>query len=618
MKKYFTKILAIAAMLLSGAWNVNGQTETIIFHETFNNMTTTNTTGNGLVSGNTDETGYVVGGGGSAMKCSIDGTMDLTGGRFATKNLDLTGDVKLYVTYKLGSATTKKFQITIDVSGTSGVGGILNEGGADSPTDFTTKQFTITTGTTASYIHFRTESSHTIILDEIKITKVISSPIISSFTAAGVSATINDEAGTITAELPYGTNLTSITPNIELGGSAISYTPTGAQDFSNSSTTPVTYTASDGTNTKNYAVTLTAKASASTDATLSDLKVDGTTVTGFVSSTLTYDVILPYGSANPVVTAVKNDPVASDPVITNVTSLPGSATVVVTAQAGNSQTYTINFTVAAALKELTELIFSNSFNAFIVGETVRAYYMTGEAKPSLQSYQASAGATVAISADGTKVVVTGADNTTRELALTLESVTPFTGTTPITFDGNETWIKTGYAFYADKGWAFAKAVEEETNKRISEGKSRIYFFVGSYSKLTFTSGTVKRNIKVFVNGTELATPTETAASGSTFDIDLSGASNYMVGIYSNQTSGDGGMTALTTTPQTITSVKQTQELGISFDGKTIRNPNGVSLHVFDVAGRLVHASHTDIEMNNNQKGIYIVKSGADAMKICVK
>jgi len=25
MKKYFTKILAIAAMLLSGAWNVNGQ-----------------------------------------------------------------------------------------------------------------------------------------------------------------------------------------------------------------------------------------------------------------------------------------------------------------------------------------------------------------------------------------------------------------------------------------------------------------------------------------------------------------------------------------------------------------------------------------------------------------
>jgi hypothetical protein len=471
------------------------------------------------------------------------------------------------------------------------------------------------TGTTASYIHFRTESSHTIILDEIKITKMVySTPMITSFTAGSTSATINQETKTITAELPYGTDLTSITPNIELGGSATSYLPTGAQNFSGG---PVNYKAIHGTDTTTYAVTLTAKASASTDATLSDLKVDGTTVTGFVSSTLTYDVILPYGSANPVVTAVKNDPVASDPVITNVTSLPGSATVVVTAQAGNSQTYTINFTVAAALKELTELIFSNSFNAFIVGETVRAYYMAGEAKPSLQSYQASAGATVAISADGTKVVVTGADNTTRELALTLESVTPFTGTTPITFDGNETWIKTGYAFYADKGWAFAKAVEEETNKRISEGKSRIYFFVGSYSKLTFTSGTVKRNIKVFVNGTELATPTETAASNSTFDIDLSGASNYMVGIYSNQTSGDGGMTALTTTPQTITSAKQTQELGISFDGKTIRNPNGVSLHVFDIAGRLVHASHTDIEMNN-QKGIYIVKSGADAMKICVK
>ena len=31
MKKYFTKILAIAAMLLIGAWSVNGQTETIYF-----------------------------------------------------------------------------------------------------------------------------------------------------------------------------------------------------------------------------------------------------------------------------------------------------------------------------------------------------------------------------------------------------------------------------------------------------------------------------------------------------------------------------------------------------------------------------------------------------------
>ncbi|MGC3978052.1 MAG: hypothetical protein QM751_07360 [Paludibacteraceae bacterium] len=92
-------------------------------------------------------------------------------GRFATKNLDLSGEVKLYITYKLSGSTTKKFQMDIDKTGTSGMGGILNEAGGDSPTIFATKTFTITTGTASSYIHFRTESSHTIVIDEIKITK---------------------------------------------------------------------------------------------------------------------------------------------------------------------------------------------------------------------------------------------------------------------------------------------------------------------------------------------------------------------------------------------------------------------------------------------------------------
>jgi len=44
--------------------------------------------------------------------------------------------------------------------------------------------------------------------------------MISSFKVGDISATINQEAKTISAELIYGTDLTSITPNITLGGSA--------------------------------------------------------------------------------------------------------------------------------------------------------------------------------------------------------------------------------------------------------------------------------------------------------------------------------------------------------------------------------------------------------------
>ena len=97
-------------LLVAGIISTNAQVEVTLFQETFNKMTTTNTTGNGLTGGNADETGYVVGGGGSTMLCSENGTMNITGGRFATKNLDLSGNnVKLYVTYKLIGGTTKRF-----------------------------------------------------------------------------------------------------------------------------------------------------------------------------------------------------------------------------------------------------------------------------------------------------------------------------------------------------------------------------------------------------------------------------------------------------------------------------------------------------------------------------
>ncbi|MDR0833496.1 MAG: hypothetical protein LBN93_04825 [Candidatus Symbiothrix sp.] len=143
-----------------------------VFLETFNRLTPENATGNALTGGLTDETGYVVGGGGSDMKSSIAESMDLNGGRFATKNLDLTGeDVTLHVTYKVIGEAGKKFQIDIDKSGSSGLGGLLNEAGSAGPAELTTKSFPLTSGTTSSYIHFRTESSGIVVIDEIKITR---------------------------------------------------------------------------------------------------------------------------------------------------------------------------------------------------------------------------------------------------------------------------------------------------------------------------------------------------------------------------------------------------------------------------------------------------------------
>ncbi len=87
---------------------------------------------------------------------------------------------------------------------------------------------------------------------------------------------------------------------------------------------------------------------ASDDAALSDLQVDGATVAGFDPATLDYTVELPYGTTDvPAVTADANDANASA-VVNAAASLPGTTTVVVTAEDGTTtRTYSVAFTLAA-------------------------------------------------------------------------------------------------------------------------------------------------------------------------------------------------------------------------------------------------------------------------------
>jgi hypothetical protein len=77
--------------------------------------------------------------------------------------------------------------------------------------------------------------------------------------------------------------------------------------------------------------------------------IDGETIEGFAPDTLTYNVELPYGTTEiPEVTATANDSKAKVE-ITQASSLPGTAKLVVTAEDGiTKKTYIINFTVESA------------------------------------------------------------------------------------------------------------------------------------------------------------------------------------------------------------------------------------------------------------------------------
>ncbi len=113
-----------------------------------------------------------------------------------------------------------------------------------------------------------------------------------------------------------------------------------------------------------------------TDATLSDLKVDGTTIPGFSPSMLNYTMELPEGTTQvPVVTAITNDPEASH-IVNNATALPGTTEVVVTSSNGNVvKTYTVAFTVGGSTT-VSEYCETEVFHFGNPAEVASAIYLT--------------------------------------------------------------------------------------------------------------------------------------------------------------------------------------------------------------------------------------------------
>jgi hypothetical protein len=288
---------------------------------------------------------------------------------------------------------------------------------------------------------------------------------------------------------------------------------------------------------KTYTITFTRRA-ASSEKQLLTLSVGGfSAVINEEEKTVTLDV------ADPTTidwTAAKT---TQSPLAT--VSINGETKVVtVMAEDGSTQLYTI---AVSALKDLYQVVFSNGFDAFIVGDTVKVYYMQGTEVPTVASVKYAEGV-----AEGTtnnvvegKIVVTGTDASTKEYMIKATEVAPYTTLGDVVFDGKETYVASGYGWDDTKKWKFSKDVEETTNKRISEGKNRLYFFVGPATQITFTeSNTSTRTVKIFVNGNEFTDVTELKKGGTVTITGLKWNENNMIAIVSNKTSGDGGVGAM--------------------------------------------------------------------------
>lgn len=120
--------------------------------------------------------------------------------------------------------------------------------------------------------------------------------------------------------------------------------------------TTVTVKAADNSSTTTYRIKFVSQAS--NNARLSDIKVNGETISGFNAYLPTYNVALPYGTTSvPVVSATAQD-AGANVKITQPTSVNGTSTIIVTAADGTTkQTYTLSFSVAV----LTDVTLKNIF-----------------------------------------------------------------------------------------------------------------------------------------------------------------------------------------------------------------------------------------------------------------
>ena len=348
-------------------------------------------------------------------------------------------------------------------------------------------------------------------------------------------------------ELPYGT--TDI-PVVEATATSSKATVAVTQATTVTGTASILVTAEDNTTTQTYTVSFTVAESQSEDATLASISIDGKAIADFKADSLDYTHTIAYtAEAIPVITAEANDASATVNV-TQATVVPGTATIVVTAQAGNTQTYTVAISRADAIKHLTVVPFTNGAKGAIdeANLTVTAPYMAGEEVPTVD------GENIKVSGDGTPVAtlnengtitLKGADNVEAVYTVVTKELTPETLTADvIPFTGEEAYIYAPYGFDASKGIKFAKKVNDEANMRDAKGNTRIYMALPPAESVILTSGTGgARDVVITVNGVA-SSVTATAASGKTITITLNQAANNFVAIESNQTGGDGGFTKM--------------------------------------------------------------------------
>ncbi|HRZ97061.1 MAG TPA: fibronectin type III domain-containing protein [Paludibacter sp.] len=363
MKKLFTKTMAVIAILLLSSWSVNAEIYfdlTTVGGTKVMDYDAVSTERNKV---QTDRWITVVnfGNSGTSGKCgTASKTFDIKLGR--TIDFYLAKCDKMIISANIASGRS----LVVNIDGGSNIT-LAGTGGCVDYEVLVNKE-------SNTIIRVQGASSSSSWTSFFTFTYTPKNPSITSFIAAGINATINQSEKTITAELPYGTNLSSINPTVIIGGTATSYSPSGAQDFSGG---PVNYIASDGVpaNDVTYAVTLTAAAVPSSEKDLSSVTISGLTPT-FDAGTNTYSIILPKASGlTQAVSFTKPLTASTDFTSGNTHDFTNPLSITVTAQDLSTKVYTL--TAVNANKNIAYIINTavTAQDTKIRPELAKTYYL---------------------------------------------------------------------------------------------------------------------------------------------------------------------------------------------------------------------------------------------------
>ena len=194
-----------------------------------------------------------------------------------------------------------------------------------------------------------------------------------------------------------------------------SVTVTGQDNLkTGSNAVVITVTAADGTSTREYTVNVV-RAALSSNVELRSITLNGVTVEAG------QNVEFPFGTSEVFVTATAEDSEATVDVTgtTNLQTGANTITIVVTAPAGNKQTYTLTATVRTLSSDTTLAVLTVDENAISDGDTV---YLDGtknfvevvaQATDLASTVEVTGATNLVIGTNQVKITVTAEDNSTR-------------------------------------------------------------------------------------------------------------------------------------------------------------------------------------------------------------